>query len=76
MNDKPEYGKQYNLTGKTNSIAAGNTWAESEVKGTRNYDYDNQAWIVNGKYIRCGHPESMNCNCYGKLHEGESSQTI
>lgn len=28
---KPEYGKQYNLTGKK-SIAAGNTWEESKVK--------------------------------------------
>jgi len=29
--DKPEYGKTYSLTGKT-SVAAGNTWKESEVK--------------------------------------------
>jgi len=35
------------------------------------YDYRNQAWIVNGVYKRCGHPDSMNCQCYGKLHEGE-----
>jgi len=35
------------------------------------YDYDNQAWVVNNKYERCGHPQEMNCNCYGKLHEGE-----
>ena len=35
------------------------------------YDYKNQAWVVDGKYIRCGHPDSMDCNCYGKLHEGE-----
>ena len=32
MNDKPQYGKQYNLTGKGNSIANGNSWEESEVK--------------------------------------------
>ena len=35
------------------------------------YDYKNQAWVVNGKYIKCNHPDEMNCNCYGKLHEGE-----
>lgn len=35
------------------------------------YDYANQAWIRNGKYIRCGHPENMNCGCYGRTHEGE-----
>ena len=37
------------------------------------YDYKNQAWVVNGKYIRCGHPAEMNCQCYGKLHEGEKA---
>lgn len=35
------------------------------------YDYENQAWVKDGKYITCGHPESMACQCYGKLHEGE-----
>jgi len=35
--DKPEQGKQYALTGGTGepSILAGNTWAESEVKSSR-----------------------------------------
>jgi hypothetical protein len=35
------------------------------------YDYENQAWYQNGVYVRCGHPESMSCACFGKLHEGE-----
>jgi hypothetical protein len=38
------------------------------------YDYDNQAWVENGKYQRCGHPDSTHCNCYGKLHEGEETK--
>jgi hypothetical protein len=38
-----------------------------------NYDYEKQAWVINGKYIRCGHPESMKCTCYGRLHEGEET---
>jgi hypothetical protein len=37
------------------------------------YDYQNQAWVQDGKYIRCGHPDSMNCKCYGKMHEGEET---
>ena len=37
------------------------------------YDYDNQAWVQNGKYVRCGHPEDMNCGCYGRVHEGEET---
>ena len=35
------------------------------------YDYDRQAWVVDGRYVRCGHPDP--CNCYGKTHEGESA---
>jgi hypothetical protein len=35
------------------------------------YDYQHQAWIINGSYARCNHPASMNCACYGRLHEGE-----
>ena len=35
------------------------------------YDYENQAWVEDGKYTKCGHPESMNCKCYGKVHEHE-----
>ena len=34
------------------------------------YDYDNQAWYKNGVYIRCGHPDSMDCGCFGKTNEG------
>lgn len=34
------------------------------------FDYDNQAWIVDGKYIRCGHHEEHDCMCYGKKWEG------
>lgn len=36
------------------------------------YDYTNQAWVVSGVYVRCGHPEAMRCGCYGRKHEGES----
>ena len=35
------------------------------------YDYDNQAWAINGKYVRCGHSPTMNCSCYGKINEGK-----
>lgn len=44
-------------------------------KGTH-FDYDRQAWVVNGCYVRCGHPEGMEtCICYGRLHEGEPEIT-
>ncbi len=35
------------------------------------FDYTRQAWIVDGRYVRCGH--RFDCDCYGKLHEGESA---
>lgn len=37
------------------------------------FDYENQAWVDNGRYVSCGHPEAMSCNCYGRLHEGEET---
>ena len=44
-----------------------------ENKLYNGYDYENQAWVKEGKYIRCGHPDSMNCNCYGRLNEGKET---
>ncbi len=38
------------------------------------YDYTNQAWLVDGRYISCQHPASMGCDCFGKLHAGEPAQ--
>lgn len=37
------------------------------------YDYDNQAWVKNGKYIRCAHSYFHNCKCYGKINEGRET---
>lgn len=42
-------------------ISLGNVW----------YDYKNQAWVRNGKYQSCAHPDEMQCMCYGRLHDGE-----
>ena len=41
--------------------------------GSPRFDYDKQVWIVDGKYVRCGHPEEMNCKCYGREHAGEDA---
>lgn len=37
------------------------------------FDYEHQAWVANGRYVACGHPEGMHCVCYGRLHAGERS---
>ncbi len=34
------------------------------------FDYDLQCWVVNGLVVRCGHPDTMQCRCNGKLYEG------
>jgi hypothetical protein len=39
------------------------------------YDYKNRAWVINGKYVKCGHPNTMDCNCYGKIHEGKDTES-
>lgn len=39
------------------------------------FDYDRQAWVVNGRYIRCGHPETMACKCYGREHAGQETKS-
>lgn len=43
-----------------------------EGKVFNGYDYENQAWVCEGKYVRCGHPEPMKCGCFGREHQGES----
>lgn len=35
------------------------------------YDYTRQTWVADGVYVRCGHPESTKCSCYGRQHAGE-----
>jgi hypothetical protein len=40
------------------------------------FDYTRQSWVIGGKYVRCGHPEAMNCRCYGRTHEGQPSQEV
>ena len=37
------------------------------------FDYHNQSWVIEGKYVRCGHPENMDCGCYGRLNEGKKT---
>ena len=35
------------------------------------YDYNKQAWVKGGRYVRCGH--GAPCDCYGRSHEGEKA---
>jgi hypothetical protein len=34
------------------------------------FDYTNQAWVQNGRYVPCGHLDEHGCNCFGKLNAG------
>jgi len=49
---------------------------KNEYKNDRlinGYDYTNQAWVLNGQYIVCGHPADMDCGCYGKEYAGKET---
>ena len=43
----------------------------SEDKKADSYDYKNQVWIRDGKYQDCGHPQTMDCRCFGRIHKNE-----
>ena len=36
------------------------------------FDYGLQAWVINGKVQRCGHPDGMKCDCNGRRFAGMS----
>jgi hypothetical protein len=38
------------------------------------YSYAHQCWIENFIIQRCGHPDSLDCQCFGKIHEGEQAR--
>jgi hypothetical protein len=48
------------------------------------FDYEKQAYIVNGRYVSCGHPAAgtefpwggvfEGCECYGRIHAGELAE--
>lgn len=44
---------------------------QDNQKAALAYDYRNQAWLKDGRYMRCGHTEA--CDCYGRLHQGEAA---
>lgn len=35
------------------------------------YSYRYRCWIRDYTVERCGHPEAMDCGCYGRQHAGE-----
>ena len=46
--------------------------SNDEIAGGRlidGYDYHHQAWVKNGRYVRCAHIDQ--CTCYGRLHQDE-----
>lgn len=38
------------------------------------FSYEHQCWIEDFVIQRCGHPETMDCRCFGKLHAGEQAR--
>lgn len=80
MLDRIQDGKSYDsfefiaLNNRIREYAKGKQQAnEIEHRATQQpqFDYKNQAWLMNGKYIPCGHPNRPACGCYGAIHAGE-----
>lgn len=51
-------------------------YTEADIFVINGYDYTNQAWVRDGRYVACGHvpvPATGKyiCDCYGRLHQGE-----
>jgi hypothetical protein len=40
------------------------------------FDYDRQCWVEDYMILRCGHPETMDCGCFGKLYEGKDIRLL
>lgn len=40
------------------------------------FDYDVQAWIKGGVILNCGHPQTMDCGCYGRAHAGKRLEDV
>ena len=36
------------------------------------FDYQRQAWVVDGRYVACSHPGAR--DCFGTQHAGERSR--
>ena len=42
------------------------------------FDYSNQAWVVDGKFVPCGHVNRngvRRCSCFGTIHAHEPCTT-
>jgi hypothetical protein len=63
-------GAVHTSTSFTNLAAELDAISASTAAPVNGYDYKNQAWIRNGRYYDCNHPE-RNCGCYGRKHAGE-----
>lgn len=48
--------------------------SEPEVE----FDYENQAWMIDGVYQNCGHTPltDFSCGCYGREHQGKTAEQI
>ena len=52
------------LTGRSSSPA-------QDAETITGFDYTNQAWVQNGRYLRCAHGPDLACGCFGKINQGK-----
>ena len=54
-------------------------WATLNDPGeihSHQFDYDHQAWVIDGYYVDCGHTVEHVCNCYGRRWMGYKAPSI
>lgn len=44
---------------------------DSEPSSVSGYDYRVGAWVLDGFYCSCAHPEWVDCACFGRDHASE-----
>jgi hypothetical protein len=35
------------------------------------FDYELQCWVIDGRIVDCGHPQTMECSCSGRTYKDE-----
>ena len=76
-------GQRYDQTSEKAPYSCGacdsthiGVFSQTDRSSVDGYDYQNQAWVVSGRYVSCGHVSvpgtgEFKCDCYGRLHAGE-----
>ena len=52
------------------SLSMNGTLTTEDTMSHPLYSYEMQCWVVDNIVQRCGHPENMDCTCFGRHWQG------